>query len=61
MAEKRRLVGQFGAVFVPNCDEDTIAARLASGEWSEVEEPKKRRGRPPAHAEPEPEPDVFGE
>lgn len=45
-ADKRRLVGPGGAVFVPNVDEDTIQLRLASGEWSELPKPK---------AEPKPE------
>lgn len=33
---KRRLVGPYGAVFVPNVDAATIAVKLASGEWQEL-------------------------
>lgn len=33
---KRRLVGPYGAVFVPNVDDDTIRVKLASGEWQEL-------------------------
>jgi hypothetical protein len=41
-ADDRRFVGPAGAVFVPHpyLDEDTIASKIASGEWTPVEEPK---------------------
>lgn len=42
MADKRRLRGPGGAIFVPHptVDESTIKSKRATGEWSEVEEPK---------------------
>jgi hypothetical protein len=44
-SDDRRFVGPAGAVFVPHplVDEDTIAVKVASGEWTLLEEqaPKK--------------------
>ena len=40
MAEKRRLVGPSGAIFVPNVPADTIAFMLKTGEWTEVPAPE---------------------
>lgn len=39
-ADNRRFVGPAGAVFVPHplVDEVTIASKVASGEWTPVEE-----------------------
>ena len=38
-ADSRRFIGPAGAVFVPHplIDEDTIAANVASGDWTEVQ------------------------
>jgi hypothetical protein len=52
MGGKQRLVGPGGAVFVPNCDEQTIVDRIASGEWTKFDEPKppkaaKAKSKPP--------------
>ena len=50
MAEKRRLRGASGAIFVPHhtIDDVTIASQIASGEWSEIEESKPAAKKAPA-------------
>ncbi len=53
MPDKVRYVGPSGAVFVPSStiDEQTINARLESGEWTRYEEPKLKRARAPKPAD----------
>lgn len=48
MSGKRRFRGPVGAVFVPHptVDETTIASKVASGEWTPVEESKPAKRAP---------------
>ncbi|HEY9353791.1 MAG TPA: hypothetical protein VIP28_11095 [Nocardioides sp.] len=51
-SDKRRFVGLAGAVFVPHplVDEETIATKVESGEWTPVEDkvPAKKTASKPS-------------
>jgi hypothetical protein len=54
MADKRRFRGPSGAVFVPHetVDEVTIKTLVEAGEWTPVEDEKKRTAKKAAAPKP---------
>lgn len=41
MPDKKRFVGPFGAIFVPNVPDDTIEVMVKAGEWRAYAPPTK--------------------